>query len=1144
MPPAERRRSTSQQDAAITTLDRNVVVVAGAGTGKTTVLVQRFIELLARNPAWPLTAIVAITFTNRAADEMRSRIRQALEQRIREAPPEDVRRWRGLLTQIEAARITTIHGLCADIIRANAATAAIDPGFDVLNETQAALLRDDAVTLALADAVSGGMLIDQQREQVANVITRYNENEIRESLKKAALLNADLADVRNLDALYEEWTLHTANLLYATPLPALTYTPPQTDDLMASKYVAALLDLTRVRNADLPLDERIASLHNLARITLRGGSKAKWPDVADAKEELRALREAAEPLCHLIGEPPSEQDEQAAELLRGWMLLITITRIQYERLKRAKNALDYDDLERLAANVLREPDVAARYVNAEFRHIMVDEFQDTNLRQWNIVKAIAPPEQAGLLFLVGDPKQSIYSFRGADVTVFDRARTEIVAHGGVVLYLSESFRTHLPLVETLNSVFATALTCPPVAINKNVYITFDETQRLRANRLTPPDGLFAGAFGVAKVNGERQIITEARAVAQYIRTLVNSRAELVWQNGGYRPVRYGDIALLLRSFHNKVEVFERALLAERIPYITLGGRGFFGRREVRDLIVALRALHNPADELSLAAMLHGPLFAISDADLLTLRRTTGSEGQPMPMLSALFHEADQRRTGAYNPIVYAADALRRILPLAGRVPVESLLQALLGETGYLATLAGLPDGRQMRANVEKLIDHARDSGLTALNLFVRYLDDMTEAEVKEGGVPLDAEDAVRLTTIHSSKGLEYPVVWIADASERTRRGDRDILNWSAELGTQLPKLDQRQREDGKPLHPYVHRRNRILADEREDAESRRILYVAATRAKDAVFVSGPMLNDGDVKGWLKMVEGSMPRSPLTAQPPRPIEQESPAETDDGVQDYPLARALPRWQKPTRLHLSASDIRALGGMASANDDGQRRRCARRLRQRVFAADTEPIALLTYDAKIGQISGQKTGIIIHDALRFGYDTLLDRDRPRAEALIRAMAWEAGITQRNDLDIVADRAIGALTRYNASTLAHELRHSDAVYRELPFVYRRDGHVVHGVIDALYRRPDGLWTLVDYKTDYVETPEALAAHARMYYLQMAVYAEAVTAQTGKPPRVLLVFLHFPHQPVELDNAALRAELENVPFETITELLTEKTPS
>lgn len=1154
-PDDSRRNATPEQHAAISTDDRNIVVVAGAGTGKTFVLVRRFVELLDRNPSWPISAIVAITFTNRAAGEMRARVRAELEYRRREATQEsERRRWSDLLAQIEAARITTIHGLCSEIIRANAASAAIDPAFEVLDDTQAGILRENAVTLALAEAAGSGVLIEEERALALNVIARYSESEIVSSLSSAALLDADLEEVRRFEDVQGMWEQSIRRLLDHAELPELTLVADSIDDRLATQYVEATHHLQLLRDPTVHATEQYEALTALTKIDLSVGSAKKWPDVKLAKPELNDLKECAKGLAKRAAAPPDDQDEDAAELLRGWQLLIARTRYHYHALKQYKVALDYNDLERYAALVLTAEDVRARYINAEFRHVMVDEFQDTNKRQWEIVKAVAPPDQSGKLFLVGDPKQSIYSFRGADVTVFEKARREISMHSGLVLYLTESFRTHQALADKLNTVFTSLLRARPDAFNPDVFVAYDESQRLNSRRDAAPDIEYAGLYAIPNGDAGEESVSEAQYVARTLRHLVDSGAKLVWKESAYQPVRYGDIAVLLRSFRSKVEGFERALSEEGIPYITLGGQGFFGKREVRDLISTLKALNNPSDQLSFAAALHSPLFGVSDSDLLVLRgrqRSDGKHGpQRLPLLEALYAEASDRRSRSseYDPVVFSADVLKRLEPLVGRVPVEALLQAVIQETGYMATLSTLPYGQQMRANVEKLVDRARDSGLTALNLFVRFLHDMTEAEAKEGGAALQAEDAVRITTVHSSKGLEYPVVWIADHVKRVGGRNEMVLNWTTELGCKMPRLDRRPRYPDKPnddslMHPFIYRHNDALRNEQDDAESLRVFYVAATRAQDALFLSGKFNKGGPAQGWAGNVSGIFTAAEFAAPTVRTHRVEVGSAPDAESQaslDFPLARTLPAAPPPEVLHLSASDVTALGGWFSAPTDTQKKAYERRLRRRVLSEQSEPVRMLTYDSRDLGLVARRTGTLIHDALRYGYDVLIETDKTRAMALIRAMAWENGITQADDLDKAVDTVIGALMRYRHSDLCRELEQTQAIYRELPFVYKRDGNVIHGVIDLLYRGTDGVWTVVDYKTDKVDV-ENLRAHARTYHLQMAVYAEAVEAQTGREPRVMLVFLRHPDKPVLLSRAELNAELESVPLNTLIEILREE---
>lgn len=1143
------RPLTDAQREAITTTDRNVVVIAGAGTGKTFVLVQRFIEQFAQHPDWPISAVVAITFTNRAAGEMRSRVRDELGKRLRAAvTPAERRRWSDLLSQIEAARITTIHGLCSEIARANAAAAGIDPGFDIIETAQAVLLREDAVTRALAELSSDACpLSPLARQNALDVAGRYGEEEIRTALKNSELLSASRGEALSREELYATWEADVARLLQLDMLPALTFTPPNNDDRLATVYREAIRLKIVLTSPLSSVGDRFEALTALAGLKAIHGQTGNWPDLEAGRGELKELIAAANDLVKRLDAPPDAQDDDAAALLAGWHALFERTRWHYDELKRQRAVLDYDDLEFYASEVLRHDDVRARYVGTEFRHVMVDEFQDTNARQWAIVRAVAPPENAGSLFIVGDPKQAIYTFRGADVTVFEKARQDIVAHGGAVVHLSRSFRTHGELVSTLNALFAEMLQRPDDAIERNAFVVFDEAQQLSAKRQTAPDAPFIGVYTLLRGDdGESALSREARTVAHRLREMVRRGERLVFDEGTYRPVRYGDIALLLRTFSTRVAHFERAFSEAGIPFVTFGGRGFYGQREVRDLISALRALYNPADNLALAAALHSPLFAVSDVDLLLLRQKKPMEGEdvrPYALLyDALMHEADERRGhDAYDPLVFSADVLAELRPFSGRAPVETLLSKLIHATGYMATLNGLPNGTQMRANVDKLMDNARSSGITALNLFVRHLNDMTDGVVREGGAALQSADAVRITTIHSSKGLEYPVVWLADAGSTRAGGHELVLNLVDHLGCKMPRPDQE--ESGKTVvHPYLYRRNRHRLKDWQDAERLRLFYVAATRAADALFISGTR-NKNDIPGWLGAVAGHLSATSLNPPVKTPRAETPPPEAWDGdiAQDYPLARTLPAAPPPERLHLSASDITALGGKHRSPDASRRRKYEYHLRRRIFNEQQQPLPLLTYDSKMGRLSARVTGILTHDALRYGYDTLLESDPAQLNALLSAMAWEEGLTYQDDIDRVVDSTLGALNRYRRSELCRELDATRAVYRELPFVFQRDGHVIHGIIDLLYRDSQGRWTLIDFKTDNV--PEAaLRAHAQTYHLQMAVYAEAVAAQTGTSPRVQLVFLKYPDKPVTLDAQELADELAAVPLRSIVEAMAEPT--
>ena len=445
---------TPEQSAAIHISDKNLIVVAGAGSGKTRVLVERVLQLLGDNPEWRINSLVAVTFTREAAFEMRHRLRQELERRTRD---NHASHWARRLAQLDSARIDTIHGLCADLLRANAAQAGVDPKFAVLDENDSAILLDDVVHDVLATIEA----------PLSALFAHYDAFRIEDALRQLSLVNAEYAPVPDdpdkLFGLWErEWSgsvfCARDKLLDSADMAALAAAgPAPEEDKLAELVVQYWRYREQITNTqDANVIARLlkecydkGAVGNIGTAKAWGGAEAKKV----AADALRQLRRKINETLKEIGDPPNELDRATAAMLPLWHRLLLKVRTTYRERKRENAQLDFDDLERLAAQLLQDADVRKRYRGAEFKHLLVDEFQDTNATQWQIVRSLADLQRGGTLFVVGDPKQSIYQFRGADVSVFNEVRDDVATlESGCRLSLSTSFRSHRPLVEQFNAL--------------------------------------------------------------------------------------------------------------------------------------------------------------------------------------------------------------------------------------------------------------------------------------------------------------------------------------------------------------------------------------------------------------------------------------------------------------------------------------------------------------------------------------------------------------------------------------------------------------------------------------------------------------------------------------------------------------------
>jgi ATP-dependent helicase/nuclease subunit A len=1108
---------THEQHSAIFLHDRNLAVSAGAGSGKTHILTRRFVELLHARPDWRLNQIVAITFSNRAAGEMRDRVRGLILERA----GEDVF-WQQRLNEMDSARISTIHSLCARLLRANAAEAGVDPDFAVLEEADATILREQAIEDTLA-------ALTAERDPAAPGLPAEPAR-LRHALELASqhpFAPPDDPALERWQRRYDEISHLTARAVCAHPAAnAMQTLRPPADDRIGDMALAAQRALAMLA-APHNSAQVAEALQALNALKLQGGRPAAWGGkemLDDAKAQIKALREMTDAAWKALGPPLGAHDEHAAALLAGWQHVLEIFRSAYSQRKRAQAALDFDDLELLTRVLLQDDAVAARYCApeaGEFQHVMVDEFQDTSRAQWDIIQRLAPPVLPGRLFIVGDPRQSIYAFRGADPTVFEEAEAAICAAGGQSLSLDTSFRTHQPLVACFNHLFAGVLQRDETSLSARYQCRFGAPMRAQRHSAPSPEPtleLFLFDRDSAAVspppNAETVRLWEARVLADHItgllgggRTIFDRQARIE------RPATCGDIALLLRRMSNAA-VLEGALRDRGLPFITLGGRAYYDRPEVWDCIHLLTVLERPTDDLALASLLRSPMFSFSDDGLFALRLPRAGTPAPERLWDALYQrdawlpDADQPRAA------FAREALAQLRARAGRVSIAELLESALDHTGYLAALSAMRDGARRRANVEKLLDQALRFGRSgrSVGAFVRALGKLSALDVRESEAALSVEGALRILTIHASKGLEFPIVIVADAGAQGKGSDPPSLLFDPELGW-VCRPDG-QASDDVPL-PFAYRHAKVMRGLREQAESRRIFYVAATRAQDLLVLSGASATGDD--NWLGWAERAFANG--TAEPRQPV-QDLPAPPPTGhirlhqpvFTPQPRARAgrpqpplEPQGAAPTAPPpglaplpparaagphvLRAAALADLGGALHAPATQQQ---YFRRRWRLSVLRDAPPALPPIAGSPRRVPRRLIGDLVHYALR--WDDL--ETGAVSEALLDAHAWALGLTQtaqRRSALAEAGRVLAAVRRSQLYAAVREAaRAGRPVHRELPFVYPLPPRTIHGVIDVLFQQADGRWAIADYKTDRLGADETAEAHATQYLPQVALYAAA----------------------------------------------------
>ena len=1147
--------NAAQRAAATARDDR--VVTAGAGAGKTRTLVGRYLALLETGA--PLRAIAAITFTDKAAREMRTRIRQTIAERLDQPPPTGAPvDWEGVFADLDAARIGTIHGLCAQVLREHLVEAAqrgIMPGFTVLEEGRATQLRVQAVEEALAWATE-----DEDASPLFGVLGEGG-------LRHAALtllerrLDADAAFARLgadplavWSAALDAWLATVLDdARWRDPLAALAdlhaHDPGDKMELARREVLAYAAEADAARRAR-DFDALLAALAALRKATTLTGRKGNWPDGAlewakAAMRELRGYFDARlSPLADSKKTIAWAQDVQAAQAIPRLRAVYGRAAALYDRARRAENALDFDDLEAGAAELLDLPVVRAAW-QANLRAVLVDEFQDTNERQRRIIYALtgfdparpaaraagegqdgmaqaaaggAAANAGGRLWIVGDAKQSIYRFRGADVTVFQRVEDDIVAAGGRTSTLDLTFRGHDALLATTNRLLEPILN-EAVGPDRPYAVPFAP---LAAHRREPRPGIAAPFVELHLGLGD-----SAEAGRQAAVDGLAARLHALRDQEG---VSWQDIALLFRA-SSAFTVYEDALERAGIPFVTVAGRGFYDRPEIRTLLNALLALADPRDDLAMAGFLRSPFVGVSDASLYLMRFPpravmTRDIERPCALWPILNHPA--------LPEIVLPDDLPRaragrellidLTAVAGRAPVATLLKRLLDHTHYRAQLHATAGDSRTQRNVDKLLADAHASGLVSVREFVKYVHSLRDVGARESEAPTEAGRAVQLMTVHRAKGLEFPVVVIADAAHAGRRAMPQI-RLDDRLGVTV-NLSDRDDANRRPV-AYWLAAERDAA--RDDAEERRLLYVAATRAREKLLISGhvKLLKEGKLSAagwlaWLGQVIG-LDEFTLAEWPTSVVTPALPAFPDVACRLYPAAveppvqPGQPRALGEADANLSApADDLTEAGLPAPTEDLVAPLIApppsdldAKLRERMAQPPRRVWWVAPRTARAGA-PAWVVGALVHIALRHWYFTAEGLD-----AFLRPFALEMGVVDAAQIRAASAEAARVLRRLRAHPLWAEL---DAAPRwhELPFSAMEGGQMVHGVIDLVYRAGDA-WRIVEFKTDELRPGADLGLHikAKGYDAQMQRYVHALRQQSGVEAEALFVFLNVGGQVV-----------------------------
>ncbi|WP_302104492.1 UvrD-helicase domain-containing protein [Polycladomyces zharkentensis] len=1122
---------TPEQWEAINTLDVDCIVSAGAGSGKTRVLVERYLRILSTHSDDPdiLDHIVAITFTEKAAAEMKERIRQGVAERLASARKNNTAEetwWYRLLSEMERARVMTIHAFCARLLREYPIEADVDPDFIVMDETEAAWCLANAAERAVSAVLQSTELSEEVKRAWETWVTGVG-------LTRAA---------RELAALYRQMTgmgQGPGELAERTDRDLA-----KLEDRLAEEEREASLSLLSAGRALMAITggKRVQAFQTewpeLEQRWLKAGSRMEKRDVLTRLESLLSGNWGRKEEILLPRNQMKQELRRLNEAVDGWLSLPEERRLTdavlwavshlheaYESAKQRQGGLDFDELQLRACKLLESHPHVRLEVSRRIRYLMVDEFQDTNELQKQLIDLLCrePDGRAipGKRFVVGDPQQSIYRFRGADVSVFGKMKTELLSEGGKAVSMRDNFRSHPDVVAFVNALFSRLM--PGHPDSGSVY----EPATARGSADTQPPCVECLVIPEAE-EGEHEDRHEREA-----RWLARRICEMIEE--GTRP---GQIAVLFRAMTH-VKYYERALAEAGIPFYVVKGRGFYDRQEVQDVLHFLKYLHDPDDVLSLVGVLRSPFCAVSDETLFLLAQAGAWSMPPAawPDVGGLA-EAERMKLSRF------AELIERVRLRVGRVPVSELIRFLLDESDYRSVVWGTPSGKQINANLDKLIRLSgtrRDAAAYSLTSFLRMMDRLQEEPVPETEAQVEADDgdSVKLMTIHQAKGLEFPVVFVPNLSWRRTRPTPELLA-DAEAGLAV----RLRTPHGDKRETYRWRRLREREERLEIEESVRLFYVAVTRAKQRLVLSGEPEEHKQAKkgesilsvdswsqwldgvlGWdnvdeetgkwtfpdgetwirvrqveagevaaLPSVHAELDSVLLTSRTWFARENEEDGEPDDSAWALMEPRGV---TEHDGLGISVTDLMTLFNCP-------RKYLYKRWINVPTEVETERNAAET-DEEISPAPLPATliGSVVHRVIECCPD-----DAVRADELVEV--YRSAVAEYNgyraDVNALWDEVRPLLQTYLDSRFHLQPKREDL--KEVPFVQRVAGLEVEGIIDRLIQHENGEWELVDYKTNRA-TDHGWEMLAREYKPQLRLYAWAAHRQWGVLPRqAVLVFL------------------------------------
>ena len=1064
------RLTPSQQKAL--NIDKHICVTAGAGSGKTTVLVERYLEILRSEKAKP-REIVAITFTDKAAAEMKERVVEKLN------AEENIVDRGTILEQMNTAPISTIHAFCSRILREFPFQACVPANFSISQGIEQKLLLQQILRETLTEIATNEE--DKHRGELTRLLQRYGRRQDLEELFSSMVNQRDVID-RIIQEVYGSQHPQQLPDVWEQAIRAESMSEDDVVEFIRclnaalqrakGKNVTSVIPFVQKletlpeKNPDAPevmrLLKEIADL-----ITIKSGSIAKTAflgrgvKTSDIETEINFLVSATEkmktaPIVEVDGET---DDDFLLSTTRDLLTLYTRILNNYQTAKLSQGTLDFNDLQLKTRDLLSDNKEIQQELAKRHTYYMVDEYQDTNELQHELVMLLTNKLKEANLFIVGDPKQSIYAFRGADVRVFKKTNQKIKDEEGEDIPLKENFRSLQDTVGFVNHFFEHLMGDETEAEFEVPFESLIKARTVDAN----------GAIDIILGKKDDETANEYTLIAHHIKNM-SRNGETVWvrsESGGEseRPIEYGDIAILIRSRTHLPDI-EHALLEAGIPYLTTGGIGFYQRQEIYDIWNYLHVLNTPTEHhASLAGVLRGPAFGISDTELYEISQQDGT---------SFWNKAQNYQAGSDN-LGRAIDTLKRHIQIAHRMLVNQLIVTIVNETGIIGTIKTGKQGQQRWANYQKLLELARnfdaDESRQTLTDFIEFLDILITEEPREGQAPVElSRDAIQIMTIHAAKGLQFPVVILPCLDRGAETTREPFIDETLGIGFSPLNPDDNYKKTEPRIVDYMKNR----ANQKEYAEKKRLFYVGTTRAQDRLILSGSLSGTGkprNILEWLYKHLGIseadnllnlpfrlkvFPDSSQQSEDPMPTDKTFDETTPVNFPEHPLPTL-----EPTEISASFS-VAELANYA---------RCSLRYQlENVLRIPTN-----------GQGKSGSDEIDMHAAVRYVLGRIRQPSGAENLDMLTDQAFEnyPEVTTKSKATLCTyvsnflNSELGETARVASETHVNQQIHADI-----------NGHIIEGRLDKIFKDETGNWQIINYKTDEVQNLDTYLPEMELYSL------------------------------------------------------------